>query len=164
MMSAVTVRDFHAGDILALLSLMRALAVFEGYDRQFAVTADDLATHGLGPDPLFGAKVAVSAGGDLVGMAVHHTIRWTYDRRPTLVLKELYVCEDWRGAGVGHALMQAVASHACTIDAPRLHWLVLPDNQSAMRFYRSLGGEPVAGWQSWHVQGPALARLAGDRT
>lgn len=162
MASAVTVRDFHAGDIPALLSLMRALAVFEGYDQHFAVTADDLAIHGLGPDPLFGAKVAVSAAGDLVGMAVHHTIRWTYDRRPTLVLKELYVREGWRGAGVGHALMRAVASHACAIGAPRLHWLVLPDNHVAMRFYRSLGGEPETGWQYWRMEQPALATLAVD--
>lgn len=161
MESAVTVRDFQAADIPALLSLMRALALFEGYDQHFAVTADDLFTHGLGPDPLFGAKVAVSAAGDLVGMAVHHTIRWTYDRRPTLVLKELYVSEDWRGLGVGQALMQAVASYACTIGAPRLHWLVLPDNQAAMRFYRSLGGQPEAGWQSWCMDQAALMALAG---
>lgn len=164
MISAVTVRDFHAGDIPALLALMRALAVFEGYADQFAVTADDLAIHGLGPVPLFGAKVAASATGDVVGMAVHHTIGWTYDRRPTLVLKELYVADGWRGGGVGQALMRAVALQARAIGAPRLHWLVLPDNEPAMRFYRSLGGEPVTGWQSWHLQGPALARLAGDCT
>lgn len=161
MASAVTVRDFQAADIPALLSLMRALAEFEGYAQHFAVTADDLLTHGLGPDPLFGAKVAVSAAGDLAGMAVHHIIRWTYDRRPTLVLKELYVSEGWRGLGVGHALMQAVATHAHTIGAPRLHWLVLPGNHAAMRFYRSLGGEPEAGWQSWHMDQPALMALAG---
>ncbi len=162
MASAFTVRDFQAADIPALLSLMRALAVFEGYDQHFAVTADDLFTHGLGPEPLFGAKVAVSASGDLMGIAVHHTIRWTYDRRPTLVLKELYVSEGWRGAGVGQALMRAVASHARAIGAPRLHWLVLPDNQAAMRFYRSLGGEPEAGWQSWRMDQAALMALAGD--
>lgn len=163
MASTVTVRDFQAADIPALLSLMRALALFEGYADDFAVTADDLAIHGLGPDPLFGAKIAVSAAGDLVGMAVHHTIRWTYDRRPTLVLKELYVTDGWRGAGVGQALMRAVASHACAIGAPRLHWLVLPGNQMAMRFYRALGGEPDKAWQSWHMNQPALMALAGIR-
>lgn len=62
------------------------------------------------------------------------------------------------------SLMRAVALQARAIGAPRLHWLVLPDNEPAMRFYRSLGGEPVTGWQSWHLQGPALARLAGDCT
>lgn len=162
MNSAYRVRDFQAADITALLSLMRALAVFEGYADQFAVTADDLLTHGLGPEPLFGAKIAVSAAGDLVGMAVHHCILWTYDRRPTLVLKELYVADGWRGAGVGRALMRAVASHASAIGAPRLHWLVLPDNHAAMRFYRSLGGKPEAGWQSWHMDQHALTVLAGE--
>ncbi len=163
MVSAVAVRDFCAADIPALLSLMRALAVFEGYADQFAVTADDLALHGLGPDPLFGAKIALAAAGNPVGMAVHHTIRWTYDRRPTLVLKELYVAEGWRGAGVGRALMRAVAAHAHSIGAPRLHWLVLPDNQAAIRFYRSLGGAPEARWQSWALDQPALAALASER-
>lgn len=153
------VRDFQAGDIPALLHLMRALAVFEGYADRFAVTADDIASQGLGPDPVFGAKVAVAATGDLIGMAVHHVIRWTFDRRPTLVLKELYVLDHWRGAGVGRALMRAVAAHAVAIGAPRLRWLVLPDNGEAMRFYRSMGGRPEAEWQSWLMEETNLVAL-----
>lgn len=161
MESAFQIPDFQVADIPALLSLMRALAVFEGYANHFAVTVDDMLTHGLGPEPLFGAKIAVSTSGDLVGMAVHHVIRWTYDRRPTLILKELYVTDGWRGAGVGRALMRAVASHARAIGAPRLQWLVLPNNHATMRFYRSLGGKPEAEWQSWHMDLHALTVLAG---
>jgi ribosomal protein S18 acetylase RimI-like enzyme len=55
-----------------------------------------------------------------------------------LALDDLYVRETARDAGVGRALMVALARHA----APHgyvITWSVQPDNHGAQRFYRRLG-------------------------
>jgi GNAT superfamily N-acetyltransferase len=101
------VRPFQAADAPQLLELMQDLAAFEGYGGQFAVTARELVVHGL-VGARFGAFVAAEPGHRLLGMAVHYRIPWTYDLKPTLVMKELFVAERARGRGVGRALMAAV--------------------------------------------------------
>ena len=104
-MAAITVRQFEQNDVAAVLALMRALAVFEGYDDKFHLTEADLITHGLGPSPRFGVFVAEREDA-IVGIAVHYIIPWTYDLKPVVWLKELYVAEAARGMAVGHALVE----------------------------------------------------------
>lgn len=146
-----TVRPAQRADAGALLALMRALASFEGYRDQFCVTADDLLERGLGDGSLrqFSALVAATADGELLGYAVVYPVPFTFDLRPNLVLKELYVRETSRGAGVGHALMAAVLAAARQLGCARLKWDVLPGNAPAHAFYRSVGGAPDTGWQGW---------------
>lgn len=93
-------------------------------------------------------------------MAATYIIPWTYDLAPTLVLKELFVPEPFRGVGVGRALMHAVAKFASEIGAPRLQWTVLPQNHSAKRFYADLGARPDADREPWIINSAELARLA----
>ena len=44
----------------------------------------------------------------------------------------------------------------------RLEWSVLDWNESAIRFYESLGAEPMREWTVYRVTGPALGRLAAE--
>ncbi|MBC7974380.1 MAG: GNAT family N-acetyltransferase, partial [Myxococcales bacterium] len=81
--------------------------------------------------------------------AVVYAIPFTYDLRPTLVLKELFVAEPTRATGIGRALMTAVLAHARTTGCGRLQWDVLPDNHRAKAFYRRFGGQPDAAWERW---------------
>ena len=80
------------------------LAIFEEYIDTFRVTEANLIAYGLTENPLFGAFVAAEhSSGRLLGMAVHYVVPWTYDMRPDLVLKELFVIKDVRGLGIGAA-------------------------------------------------------------
>ena len=145
------VRPFQAADVPQLLELMQGLAVFEGYVEQFAVTARELVVHGL-EGARFGALVAAEPGHRLLGMAVHYRIPWTYDLKPTLVLKELFVAERARSRGVGRALMAAVVGEARRIGAPRLKWTVLPGNAAAREFYSAQGGRVESEWEPWILE------------
>lgn len=156
----LSLRDFREQDIPDLLALMRELAEFEGYLDEFAVTAEALKTRGLGEAPEFGVKVAIGDAGQMLGMAVYYSVPWTFDLRPSLVLKELYVRASARSLGVGRSLMVAVAQEALARGAGRLLWTVMTGNTAAEAFYRRLSGVADRKWQPWGMDPRALARLA----
>jgi len=145
------VRAAGPSDAQALLALMHELARFEGYDEQFTVTAADLLARGLEPygTPEFVAFVAERPGEAPLGYAVVVETPFTFDLRPTVTLKELYVRDAARGTGAGSALFERVLLHGRARGAGRLKWDVLPDNERARAFYRRAGGAPDAGWERW---------------
>jgi GNAT superfamily N-acetyltransferase len=149
--TAVPVRLASAGDAEVLLQSMELLAEFEGYRDRFRVDTKELLARGLaaGEGQQFKAFVADRASGGLSGYAVVLEILFTFDLRPTWILKELFVAEDSRGQQVGTALMEAVIAHARTRGCGRLQWLVLPQNERAKRFYRKHGGNIDSNWESW---------------
>ena len=151
--SPPVVRDFVESDVPQLLELMISLAEFEGYVDEFAVTEEVLRARGLGDNPEFKALVAEDAGnpGVLLGMAVYYFIPYTFDLRPDIVLKELFVAETARSSGVGEALMLQLASRAKAANCKRLKWLVLPENVRAKRFYAALGATHDASWEAWSM-------------
>jgi GNAT superfamily N-acetyltransferase len=145
------IRAFRREDVSDVLALMRGLAIFEGYIDDFRVTEADLVEHGLGPSPRFGVFVAL-ADGKTVGIAVHYQIPWTFDLKPVVVLKELFVAEEARGLGAGEALFLRLTAYAKDIGASKVAWTVLDGNESAMRFYKRQGASHDTVWQPWFVR------------
>ena len=144
--------------------MMRGLAEFERYLEEFAVSEPDLEERAFGPGPQCRITVAEDrATGVLVGYAVTVSTPFTYDLKPTVTLKELYVCEPARSRGVGRALLQAVAAEAVEAGAGRLEWDVLAGNRRAEAFYRSLGGRRVRKWIPYSMDARALRELAFGR-
>lgn len=146
------IRPAQAFDAPQLLSLMRGLARFEGYDDRFAVTVEALLDRGFsaGRPPEFTAWVA-EFDGSLVGYAVIYVIPYTFDLRPTVVLKELFIDKAARGRNFGHGLMNAVIEHARSLNARLVRWQVLPGNSAAKNFYRQHGGSVDSDWEDWFI-------------
>ncbi len=162
-MDQIIARQFNKEDVNQLWQLMYELALFEGYDRDFMVTEESLVTHGLCEQPKFHCFVAHESEEDeLLGMAVVHRIDWTFDLKPTLVLKELYVKADARGMKVGENLMKAVAKHANQIGAARVKWLVLNDNDKAKGFYKKIGASVDTVWENWQVDEAVISKLSNE--
>lgn len=154
------IREARASDVPALLPLMRELARFERYLEDFAVDEAQLLARAFGPAPqcrIFVADVA----GTLLGYAVALEIAFTYDLRPTLVLKELFIAPSARSLGTGQRLLAAVAQWAVARGAGRMKWDVLAGNSDAERFYQRLGGRPDSKWIAYGMDGEALGILAG---
>ena|ERR1044071_3667736 len=155
--SVQIVRYAEPADAPGLLILMQQLATFEGYADRFRVKATDLLQRGLrateiGRQPQFTAIVAETTADELVGYAVVYEIPFTYDLRPTLVLKELFVSANARGTRIGSALLRAVLRHAKSRDCGRLKWEVLRSNDRAKTFYRRFGAERDSAWENWILQ------------
>ena len=80
--------------------------------------------------------------------------------RPGIYLEDLFVQPEFRGLGIGKALLQRVAAIAVEKDCPRLQWEVLDWNTPAIDFYRAMGAEFLDEWRNVRVSGEALKRLA----
>lgn len=157
----IRVREALRTDIPALLRLMRELAEFEGYAGAFTVTARDLEERGFGMEPQFRAWLATEGeSGRVVGMAVYCLVPFTYDLRPTLVLKELYVDAEWRGSGAGEQLLRAVAGDARRLGCGRMRWDVMKGNEAAERFYQRLGGRRENYWIAYGMDAGGIELLA----
>jgi len=159
--AAYTIRRAQRADSDRLLCMMRELAAFEFYLDQFAVDAAALQAAAFSSSPI--CQIWVAEGdGELQAYAVTYLIPYTYDLRPTLVLKELYVCRAQRGSGIGSGLLRAVATFALTQHAARLKWDVLAGNDEAEAFYRRHGGRRDAKWLSYQMDEIALMDLTAQ--
>lgn len=152
-LSTVVIRDATRRDIGQLHRLMLSLAEFEGYIGEFRVTEADLLRLGFtsSEEPQFEC-IAAEIDESLVGYALTYTVPFTYDLRPTVVLKELFVAPPQRSRGIGQRLFAAVIEQGREQNARLVRWQVLPKNNAAKRFYRRIGGQPDRAWQSWMYQ------------
>lgn len=154
-----TVRRAGPGDVADILRLIRHLATYER--EPDAVEATEASLHGT----LFadGAQVfahVAEAGGVTVGIAVWFLNYSTWTGRSGIYLEDLVVDEAARGSGAGRALFRALAQEAAARDCARIDWAVLDWNESAMDFYRAIGGRPQSGWQPWRLDEAAIKALA----
>ena len=76
--------------------------------------------------------------GDLIGFSHYLFQRSTWLVNPRCYLQDLYVSPGARGAGVGRALISAVAAAAKTAGAAHVYWNTHETNAAARRLYDSL--------------------------
>lgn len=153
------VRAATPDDAPALIGLMCGLAAIEAYLDNFKVDEQALLARAFGRS----AQCQVFVGEwheQVVGYAVVLEIPFTYDLRPTVLLKELYVADHCRSQGLGQALLQHVAAWAQEKGAGRLKWDVLVGNDMAIQFYERLGGVPEAKWLAYQMDSQAIENLA----
>ena len=149
-------------DVPVILSLIKAL---DEYERMAAdVVADEALVHAsfFGQAP--SAEVVIArVGAEPVGFAVWLHNHSTFLGRRGLYLEDLFVVPEWRGRGIGRALLAYLAEVAVKRDCGRMEWSVLDWNEPAIKFYRSLSAKPMNEWTVFRLTGDDIARLAGSQ-
>jgi GNAT superfamily N-acetyltransferase len=84
----------------------------------------------------------------------------TFLSRPGIYLEDLFVLPEFRARGIGKSLLQELARLAKVRGCGRFEWTVLDWNTPSIRFYESLGAQPMNQWRLMRVTGDALDRLA----
>ncbi len=137
------IRHANAQDSEQVLSLMKQLAIFEGYINNFEVTDKVIKAQ---INHSFYALVA-DDGNKIVGLLVYYFLPFTYDMAPWLFIKELYVDENSRGQNIGQLLMLKAQNICQQKGGSRMTWSVLSTNFHAQNFYQSLGASHDKDWQ-----------------
>jgi GNAT superfamily N-acetyltransferase len=157
---ATTIRAAVPADTPQILSFIRALAAYEREPDAVTATQEGLMRDGFGPHPFYSCLIA-EQDGQPAGFALYFFNYSTWMGCPGLYLEDLFVQPEFRGLGIGKALLQRVAAIAVEKNCPRLQWEVLDWNTPAIDFYRAMGAEFLDEWRNVRVSGEALARLAG---
>ena len=146
-------------DAERLAALILELADYERLRHEARPDAHALAAH-LAPDarPRCEALLA-EVDGEAVGFALYFPNYSTFLTRWGIYLEDLYVRPDWRGRGIGFALLRRVAQATVERGGRRLDWSVLDWNAPALDFYRRLGARPLDDWTTMRLAGDALRRL-----
>ena len=125
-------------EVPTLLSLIRELAAYEKKRHKAVVTEADLVRDLFGPQPKFRTLIAEWQGKP-AGYATFFYFYSTFEGRAALFLEDLFVLDEFRGKGIGKALLSAVAKLAVDEDCFGLRWEVLDWNRPAIEFYEKLG-------------------------
>ena len=142
----VNVRPAAKDDIASIHGLIAELADFESLQHQFVATIEDLEQGLTGAHSAAEALVAEMSCG-IVGYAIFFPSYSTFIGKEGLWLEDLYVQPDFRGQGVGKALILAVNALAQERGCQRLEWSVLDWNERAIKFYQSLGADVMSEWK-----------------
>jgi GNAT superfamily N-acetyltransferase len=160
-MPPIEIRTATVDDVPTLLRLIKALAEYEKLTDEVVATEASLRDSLFGPTPHAEAVVAY-VGAAPVGLAVWFHNYSTFLSRPGLYLEDLFVLPQWRGHGIGRALLAHLARIAVARGCGRMEWAVLDWNVPAIGFYRRLGAQPMDQWTVFRLAGESLERLAGN--
>jgi GNAT superfamily N-acetyltransferase len=159
---ALDIRPATARDVPLILDFVRGLAEYERMLDQVEATEAGLHAS-LFPD-CGGAPAAHcvigSVNGTPAGFALYFFNYSTFLARPGLYLEDLFVKPEFRGAGLGKALLLHLAALAHERGCGRMEWAVLDWNEPAIGFYESLGAKRLLDWQICRLDGATLERLA----
>lgn len=158
---AITIRPATAADVPLILDFIRALATYEREPDAVTATEEDLLRDGFGPNPFYFCLIAEKDDAP-AGFAFYFFNYSTWLGRPGLYLEDIFVHPEFRGLGIGKALLQRVAAIALEKRCPRMQWEVLDWNTPAIDFYRAMGAEFLDEWRNVRMSGEALQRLAGS--
>ena len=153
----LTIRDATIADAALIRRLIGELATFEKEPDAVRTTAADIARDGFGARPQFRTIIAEWDGAP-AGFALFFDYYSTW-RGAGLYLEDLYVCPDYRGRGIGSALLARVARAAEQERRSFVKWSVLDWNQSAIEMYKAHGAEFLDEWRTALLSGDGLRRL-----
>ena len=154
------IRPATPADVPLMLAFIHELADFEREPHSVKMTEEQLLEDGFGNDPQYECLIA-EWDGVPAGWALFFPIYSTWRGRG-LHLEDLFVRPQFRGRGIGKALLRWVAAIAAEKGCTKLQWEVLDWNQPAIDVYHSIGAVMLKEWRIMRVTGDALATLAAS--
>ena len=156
----INIRSAMPSDTRVIYALIRELAVYE----KLLDVVD--ATERMIGDALFGQSPRAFCelaewDGQVVGFSLWFYNFSTFRGRHGIYLEDLFVRPDFRGKGLGKALIVSLARRCVAENLARFEWSVLDWNAPSIAFYKALGATMQDDWTGCRVTGDALAALAG---
>jgi len=155
----LSIRAAHIGDVSMLNTLIHEFAKFERLP--VVATEAGLLRDGFSQSPKFRVLLAEWQG-QPAGYALFFDYYSSFEGRAGLFLEDIYVRDQYRGKGIGKALLARVASVATEQNCFGVRWQVLDWNTPAIEFYKRLGATFLDDWKTVSLDGDALERVAGS--
>ena len=154
-----TLRKATANDADTILHLISLLAEYEKEPESAIAKKEDILRYGFGENPLFYCILA-EKDNDVIGFALYFLTYSTWQGKPGVYLEDLFVKPEFRGLGIGKALMKAVAEHGVEMNCTRMTWQVLDWNTPSIEFYEQCGARHLKEWFTYRLEGETLRKFA----
>lgn len=145
-------------DVRDLFELILALARYERLEDDVTGNPEQLHEHLFGSRP-FAEAIVAEVESEIVGLALFFPTYSTFKTQPGLRLEDLFVRPEFRGRGIGTALIQAVAALVGDRGYAYLEWTVLDWNAPAIHFYQKLGATILPDWRICRLSDRPLSEL-----
>ncbi|GLK79937.1 GNAT family N-acetyltransferase [Methylopila turkensis] len=159
---SASLRAAVPSDAGLVYALIGELAVYEELTHEVEASEADIAAALFAPQPRAFCEI-VEWDGAPAGFAVWFYTFSTFRGRHGIYLEDLFVRPEFRGRGLGKALVARLAERCRDGGLGRLEWSVLDWNAPSIAFYQGLGARPVEGWTGYRLDGEALAALGRAR-
>jgi len=156
---SLSIRRAEPADAALVYELVCALADYEKLRHEVDATPEEIAKALFAPEPRLYCDLA-EWNGEAAGFAVWFLNFSTFRGRHGIYLEDVFVRPDFRGRGIGKALMRHLARTCLDNNYARFEWAVLDWNAPSIAFYESLGAEIKGEWKICRMSGPALSRFS----
>lgn len=98
-----------------------------------------------------------------IGFALFNHSFSAHQGKPALFLECIFVREEYRSDGVGHALIREIAKTCIERDWVRIEANSPDWNAASMKFYNKIGFEEMNGWTHYRIGKDSLADVAAGK-
>ena len=158
MNDTLEIREARADEIALVQELVREMAKYEKRPEDMTGTQETLSYW------LFERKIAtillLEYEKKVIGYAIYYPVFGSFAACGGIHLEDLYIKAEYRKHGFGRCFFDAVAKRAKAEGYSRMEWSCLDWNQPSIRFYRSLGAQPMDEWTTYRLTGETLDRMA----
>lgn len=155
----IRIRRAEPKDRALVYGLIRDLADYEKLLHTVDATEEMIGEALFAENPRAFCEI-VSWNGEDAGFALWFYNFSTFRGKHGLFLEDLFVNPDYRGWGLGKALLKHLAQRCVDEGLARFEWSVLNWNEPSIAFYKAMGAEMMDGWTGCRVSDEALTRLA----
>lgn len=135
---SIEIKRSTAGDIPAIIALMRSFAEYEKLGQYFEATEESLHAAMFGERGFVEGMLALDSGKPF-GYALFYPYFASFRGQIGYYLEDIYVHEKYRRMGIGEAMLRTLAVHAKSRGYERIDFQVLEWNEPAVKFYEKLG-------------------------
>ena len=128
----IDIRKATIDDMAGIHELVKELARYENAEDQVKTTVADYEKNFL--SNVFDVIVAEDESGDILGMTLYFKC-WSTWKGRMLYLDDFVVKEEYRKAGIGQLLFDALLNEGRRLGCSLVKWQVLDWNEPALKFY-----------------------------
>ena len=154
-----TIRKTTRDDAAAVIGLLRAFAKFENLEQFCEITEEKLLDAMFGKDSFVEGLVA-EANGQIVAYAIFYPNFASFRGQKGIYLEDIYIDAEYRGQGIGDAMLKEIAKISKSRGFERIDFQVLNWNTPAIKFYEKHGAVLDNDERHYKFTGDAFQTLA----
>lgn len=154
-----TIRKTTGDDVAAVIGLLRAFAKFEDLEQFCEITEEKLLGAMFEKDSFVEGLVA-DANGQIVAYAIFYPNFASFRGQRGFYLEDIYIDAEYRGQGIGDAMLKEIARIAKSRNFERIDFQVLTWNTPAIKFYEKHGAVRDEDERHYKFTGEAFQSLA----